>query len=55
MICLHSLLPYDITAFSASIRKRARFVLKEKDAENVVRRLEGCKSAAIVALELIGR
>ncbi|KAJ2979054.1 hypothetical protein NQ176_g3478 [Zarea fungicola] len=55
MICLHNLLPYDMTAFSASIRKRARFVLKEKDAENVVRRLESCKSAAIVALELIGR
>ncbi|KAJ6786266.1 hypothetical protein PWT90_00806 [Aphanocladium album] len=55
MICLHKLLPYDRNAFSASIRKRTKFVIKEKDAAQILARLEGRKSAATLALALVGR
>lgn len=55
MICLHELLPYDLTKFSTSLRKRTRFVLRAKDTEKVLQRLESRKSAATLALEVIGR
>lgn len=55
MICLHELLPYDMASFSASVRKRTQFVLRKKDTENILRRLEDRKRSATLALEIIGR
>lgn len=55
MIFLHELLPYDMSTFSTSLRKRAKFVLKEKDTAKILARLEGRKSAATLALQLVGR
>ena len=55
MVCLNDLLPYDIVSFSASVRKRTKFVLQRKETEGLLRRLEARKSSATLALALIGR
>lgn len=55
MICLDELLPYDMASFSASVRKRTQFVLKKKDTDKILRRLEDRKRSATLALEIIGR
>ncbi|TPX07912.1 uncharacterized protein E0L32_010367 [Thyridium curvatum] len=55
MLSLHELLPYDLTKFSTSLRKRTRFVLRTKDTEKVLQRLDSRKSAATLALEVTGR
>lgn len=52
MVRLHELLPYDMMTFSTSIRKRAKFVLKEEDVTTILARLEGHKTAATLALQL---
>ena len=55
MICLNDLIPYDIVTLSASVRKRTKFVLREKETKDILQRLDARKASATLALELIGR
>ena len=55
MIYLNELIPYDIVTLSASVRKRTKFVLREKETKDILQRLDARKVSATLALELIGR